>query len=46
MLQLVQVNGYDLLYHLGSGDRYILITAAQKFGPCSTGFNISAKLQT
>ncbi|MES2535805.1 MAG: SAM-dependent methyltransferase [Pseudomonadota bacterium] len=43
MLRIAQVGPNDHLVDLGSGDRQIVLTAAQQFGATASGFNLSAE---
>jgi len=44
MLELAQVDKYDRVYDLGSGDGRIVITAAQKFGAEAVGVELDDDL--
>lgn len=44
MLELTQVDKYDRVYDLGSGDGRIVILAAQKFGAQAVGIELDGKL--
>src|SRR5207245_4046419 len=44
MLRLAGVNGNDVVYDLGSGDRRLVIAAAREFGACGIGIEIDPHL--